>query len=462
MLRKLLIAAALIAITLGTVFFIVTRPDPSRLSQVELTGRVPVISGVRPERVPTVGLPEIVRWQGDARPTTLPRMVVQPFATGLAHPRQALVLPNGDVLVAESDAPRKEASGIKALIAKLLMQRAGSNRGSANRITLLRDANGDGVAEVRGTYITGLNSPYGMVLQGSTLFVADTDKLLAFSYDPQATSLTGNGRVVTQLPAAGSNQHWTKALAEGPDGALYVGVGSNSNIADEGMATEYGRAMVYRIDPRTGARSALATGLRNPSGLALEPQSKRLYAVVNERDMLGSDMVPDYLTRVEQGDFYGWPWYYWGGFLDDRISEPDAEDRSSYVRRPDYALGVHVAPLGISFARSDLANAPHALGAPFDRGAFIALHGSWNRSPVTGGSVVFVAFDDSGRPRDVLPIRVLGGFLDAQGRTQGRPADADIANDGTLLVTDDVGGAVWRVSRAPPPTPLPGRQTSAR
>ncbi len=447
MLRKILIALALALVTLGVIGYLATRPDPSRLAQIELTGRVPVISGVRPERVPTVGIPEIVRWQGNARPTPLAGFAVQPFATGLAHPRQALVLPNGDVLVAESDAPRRadDGGGIKGLIAKLLMKRAGSNQGSANRITLLRDANGDGVAEVKGTYITGLNSPYGMVLQGSTLFVADTDKLMAFPYDPQATTLTGRGRVVTQLPARGSNQHWTKAMVEGPDGMLYVGVGSNSNIADDGMATEYGRAMVYRIDPRTGARSALATGLRNPSGLAVEPTSRQIYAVVNERDMLGSDMVPDYLTEVRQGDFYGWPWYYWGGFIDDRIPEPDAEDRSGYVRRPMYGLGVHVAPLGISFARSGGAN---ALGAPFDRGAFIALHGSWNRNPTTGGSVIFVAFDELGRPREALPIRVLGGFLDGEGRTQGRPADADIANDGALLVTDDVGGAVWRVTRA--------------
>ncbi len=441
MLKKFLIALLVLIVAGAAAVWYVMQPDPARLSNAELTGRVPVLSGVREQTFPTIRVADAVGWADGAAPVPAPGLQVNRFAEGLDHPRQMLVLPNGDVLVAETNSPPRETGGIEGWFAKQILGRAGAAVPSANRITLLRDADGDGVAEVKTPYITGLNSPYGMALVGSTLYVANTDALLAFDYDPAATSIATAGRKIVDLPAYGSNSHWTKSLVADADGKLFIGVGSNSNIADGGIENERGRALVLEVRPESKYKRTYADGLRNPSGLAIHPVTGDLWATVNERDMLGSDMVPDYLTEVNIGTFYGWPWYYWGGFTDTRVP-PEDYNRAQYVRRPDYALGVHVAPLGFAFAEGT------ALGAPWANGAFIALHGSWNRSPASGYKVVFVPFDADGRPSDALPIDVLSGFVSEDAKAWGRPADSRQARDGALLVADDVGNVIWRVTRA--------------
>jgi glucose/arabinose dehydrogenase len=382
---------------------------------------------------------DAVGWPAGAAPVAAAGLIVTPFAADLDHPRWLLVLPNGDVLVAESAAPtpppQYEEHGLKATFMRMFMRQAGSAVPSANRITLLRDADGDGVAELRAPYITGLASPFGMALVGDTLYVANADALLAFPYDPRATGITAAPRLITALPAQ-RNHHWTKSLVASPDGRrLYVGIGSNSNVAEHGMFEEEGRAAIWEIDPATGGHRIFASGLRNPVGLDFMPGTGDLYAVVNERDELGSDLVPDYLTRVRPGGFYGWPWSYWGNHVDARV-EPPRPDLVAGAIVPDYALGTHVAALGLAF--SDGAR----LGPLFAHGAFVGLHGSWNRRPASGYKVVFVPFE-RGRPAG-QPIDVLTGFLQGR-RAMGRPVGVAIARDGALLVADDVGNAVWRV-----------------
>ena len=441
MLKKILIALLVLIVAGAAAVWYLIQPDPARLSNAELTGRVPVLSGVREQTFPTIRVADAVGWADGAAPVAAPGLRVNRFAEGLDHPRQMLVLPNGDVLVAETNSPPRDTGGIEGYFTQQILGRAGAAVPSANRITLLRDADGDGVAEINTPYITGLNSPYGMALVGTTLYVADTDALLAFDYDPAATRIATPGRKIVDLPAYGSNSHWTKSLVADADGRLYVGVGSNSNIADGGIDNERGRALVLEVRPENNYKRTYADGLRNPSGLAIHPVTGDLWATVNERDMLGSDMVPDYLTEVNIGTFYGWPWYYWGGFTDTRVP-PDPQDRAQYVRRPDYALGVHVAPLGFAFSEGT------ELGAPWANGAFIALHGSWNRSPASGYKVVFVQFGANGKPTDALPIDVLSGFVSEDAKAWGRPADARQARDGALLVADDVGNVIWRVTRA--------------
>lgn len=435
---------ALLAIG-GITIFLMSRPDVARFSTAELSGRVPVIAISRPENFPTVRIPDITPWPAGAAPSVAKGLAVVRFAEGLDNPRTILALPNGDVLVAESQAPKpkKESGGIAGAVMKRMMAKAGSGGPSANRITLLRDADGDGRAEVQTPYLTGLNSPYGMVLVGDTLYVANTDALLAFAYVAGETRNSAAPRRIAALPAAGTNRHWTKSLIASPDGKrLYVGVGADSNIAENGMGRELNRAAILEFTIADGTSRVFGAGLRNPVGMGFHPVEDTLWTAVNERDMLGSDLVPDYLAEVEFGDFYGWPWYYWGGFVDQRVPV-DAEDRRQYVRRPDYALGAHVAPLGMSFARGP------ALGARFANGAFIALHGSWNRVPVSGYSVVFVPFAASGKPADALPITVLGGFVSKDEEQMfGRPADAQVAADGALLVADDGSNIIWRVAKA--------------
>ncbi len=448
MIKKILLALlAAVVIGAATVWWML-QPDPARLSNAELTGRVPVLSGVRTQTLPTINIAEVAPWPSGAAPTPAPGLAVTRFAEGLDHPRQILPLPNGDVLVAESNSPPRQGGGISGWVERQIMGRAGAGVPSANRITLLRDADGDGVAEIKRPYITGLNSPYGMALVGSTLYVANTDALLAYDYDPAAASITAVGRKIVDLPASGGNQHWTKALTASADGRiLFVGVGSNSNIGDKGLDAERGRALILEVRPESNYKRTYASGVRNAAGLAVHPVTGNLWATVNERDMLGSDMVPDYLTEIDFGGFYGWPWYYWGGFLDDRVSEADVDDRRQYVRRPDYALGVHVAPLGFGFATNP------ALGSPWGNGAFIALHGSWNRSPRAGYKVIFVPFGADGKPLDALPLDILSGFVNEAGQAMGRPADARQTGDGALLVADDVGNIIWRVTRASAATP---------
>jgi glucose/arabinose dehydrogenase len=416
--------------------------DRARLAPLQSTGPAPQLPPPVRTPIPTVEIAEAVGWPAGAAPVAAPGLAAAPFATGLDHPRWLLVLPNGDVLVAETAAPTPppeyEDHSLKAGVMRILMRRAGSAVPSADRITLLRDADGDGVAEIRSPYITGLHSPFGMALVGGTLYVANADSLVAFRYDPNATGITAAPRTIAALPAQ-RNHHWTKSLAVGPGGRLYVGVGSNSNVAEHGMAEEEGRAAIWEIDPASGSHSILASGLRNPVGIEFRPGTSDLYAVVNERDELGSDLVPDYLTRVQPGAFYGWPWSYYGGHVDTRV-RPPRPDMVARAIPPDYALGTHVAPLGLTFSRGA------GLGPLFASGAFVGLHGSWNRRPFNGYKVVFVPFA-GGRPAG-QPIDVLTGFLDARGRAMGRPVGVAIARDGALLVADDVGNTVWRVSAA--------------
>lgn len=417
--------------------------DHARLNIRETSGTTPQLRRPVHPLIPTIHVAQASHWPAGATPVAAAGLQVAPFATGLDHPRWLQTLPNGDVLVAETSAPPPEPgfedNGIRGYFFRLFQEKAGSAVPSANRITLLRDADGDGVAEIRTPYITGLASPFGMALVGSTLYVANADALLAFPYDPRASSITATPRVITRLPA-GRNHHWTKSLTASPDGSrLYVGVGSNSNVAENGMAAEEERAAIWEVDPATGSHRLFATGLRNPVGLAFQPGTNDLYVVVNERDELGSDLVPDYLTRVQPGGFYGWPWSYYGQHVDDRM-EPPRPDMVARAITPDFALGAHVAALGLTFSRGA------RLGPVYSNGVFIGEHGSWNRRPFSGYRVVFVPFVN-GRPSG-QPVDVLTGFIGRRNRAMGRPVGVQIARDGALLVADDVGNTVWRVTAA--------------
>jgi glucose/arabinose dehydrogenase len=393
---------------------------------------------------PTVNIAPAAQWREGAGPTPAPGLRVMRFADGLAHPRWLHVLPNGDVLVAETGAPRQpeDGKGLKGFVARLIMSRAGAVVKSADRITLLRDADGDGVAELRTHFIQGLHSPVGMALIGDTLFVANTNAILAFPYVPGATRIEAKGRVLTELPGGLINHHWTKTLQASADGRfLFATVGSNSNIAENGLEAEEGRAAIWRIEVATGQKRLFATGLRNPVGMDIEPTSGALWTAVNERDEIGDDLPPDYMTAVQDGGFYGWPWSYYGPHVDPRVT-PARPDMVATALAPDYALGGHTAPLGLAFSRGAA-----AMPAAFADGAFVGQHGSWNRSDLSGYAVIFIPFANgvpAGPPRDVLT-----GFVDARGDAQGRPVGVAIAGDGALLAADDVGNAVWRVDRAP-------------
>ena len=367
---------------------------------------------------------------------------VAAFATGLDHPRWLLTLPNGDVLVAETNAPPKpdDAKGIKGWVMGLVMQRAGAGVPSANRITLLRDTDSDGVADVRSVLLEGLNSPFGMALVGNTLFVANADAVVRFPYTAGELRITQPGVKVLDLPGGPINHHWTKNLVASPDGTkLFVTVGSNSNVAERGMAAEAGRAAIWEVDVKSGAHRVFASGLRNPNGMAWAPGGAQLWTVVNERDEIGSDLVPDYLTSVRDGVFYGWPYSYYGQHVDERV-QPPRPDLVAKAVAPDYALGPHTASLGLASAEGT------SLPATFAHGMFIGQHGSWNRRPHSGYKVIFVPFA-GGRP-DGQPIDVLTGFLTDDGKAQGRPVGVTLDKAGALLVADDVGNTVWRVSAA--------------
>lgn len=406
-------------------------------------GSQPILPTAKPPAIPTVNIAPAEGWPAGERPIPAQGLQVTPFAVGLDHPRWLLVLPNGDVLVAESNGPAGKSGirGVKGAIMKEVMGKAGAGTPSADRITLLRDADGDGVAELKTPFATGLHSPFGMALMEGTLYIANADALVATAYTPGATQ-AGPFRHVMSLPGKGDelNHHWTKSLLADREGRfLYVGVGSNSNVAENGMAAEKDRAAILRIDPASGDMRVFASGLRNPVGLAWEPTTQRLWAVVNERDELGNNLVPDYLTSVSEGGFYGWPWYYWGNNRDSRVTLASTVPAPL---RPDYGLGNHVAPLGLAFSKGN------ALGEPYAQGAFVGLHGSWNRKPLNGYKVVFVPFL-SGRPAG-QPMEVLGGFLTQDGKAHGRPVGVALHGDG-VLVADDVGNAVWKVRRAPRP-----------
>jgi len=439
---------SLVIVVAGLLFYL-SRPDVARLAEADLEGREPRFTAPRRELLPTVVIAKPVGWVDGAAPVAANGLQVSRFASGLDHPRTLLRLPNGDVLVAETNSPPRPVEGLRDWVTSKLMGSAGAGAPSANRIILLRDGDGDGVAEQRHILLEGLNSPYGMALVGETLYVANTDSLMAFPYQEGETRITAEGRKIASLPANAPNYHWTKSLAASPDGKLYIGVGSNSNIAENGLDAEDYRAAVLEIIPAEKSVNILASGMRNPTDLAWNPWTGALWAVVNERDMLGSDLVPDYLAEVEFAAFFGWPWNYWGGYEDKRV-QPERADLREYTRRPDFGLGAHTAPLGLAFSQDA------ALGAPFDHGAFVALHGSWNRKPAAGYKVAYVAFDEKGAPQGKL-VDLLTGFLNDKGEAQGRPVGVAVAQDGALLVSDDVGGIVWRVSRPAAPAAAAAR-----
>jgi len=365
---------------------------------------------------------------------------VRAFAKGLDHPRWLHVLPNGDVLVAETDAPPKpeDSSGIRGWIAKTIMARAGSGTASANRITLLRDSDGDGTVDKRTVFLDGLNSPFGMALVGDRLYVANTDALVRFPYRSGATRIDAAGEKVVDLPAGPINHHWTKNVIASADGSrLYVTSGSNSNVAENGMAAEENRAAILEVDPGNKTLRLFASGLRNPNGLAWQPDSGQLWTTVNERDEIGSDLVPDYMTSVQDGAFYGWPYSYYGAHVDERVT-PQRPDLVKTALVPDYALGAHTASLGLAFYEGSL------LPERYRHGAFVGQHGSWNRKPRSGYKVIFVPFS-GGKPSGAAED-VLTGFVNEDEQAMGRPVGVAVDQSGALLVADDVGNVIWRVT----------------
>jgi glucose/arabinose dehydrogenase len=403
-------------------------------------GPAPTLPEPQTSLIPTVHVATAKGWSDAAKPSSASGTTVGAYARDLKHPRWLYVLPNGDVLVAETSAPPSPGAGkgIRAWFFNHYMKKAGSAVPSANRITLLRDADGDGVAEMRSAFLDSLHSPFGMTLVGSTLYVANTDALVSFPYREGQLRIAAPPTKIVDLPAGPINYHWTKNVIANADGSkLYVTVGSNSNVGERGLDVEEGRAAIWEIDTKTGAHRVYASGLRNPVGLAWEPRTGALWASVNERDELGSDLVPDYMTAVRDGGFYGWPYSYYGQHVDARV-KPQRPELVSRAITPDYALGPHTASLGLLSSRGT------TLPSRFDSGMFVSQHGSWNRSPRSGYRVIFVPFLD-GRPNG-MPIEVLTGFLDDDGHAQGRPVGLAVDNKGSLLVADDVGNVVWRVN----------------
>jgi glucose/arabinose dehydrogenase len=413
---------------------------------------LPVSSGIGPHPqlpspdqslIPVLNPATATGWKPGTKPVAAEGLQVAAFAQGLDHPRWLYVLPNGDVLVAETNGPTRpeDAKGVKGFVFKQVQGLAGAGVPSPDRITLLRDTDGDGVAETRSIFLSGLNSPFGMVLVGNMLYVADTDALLSFPYTAGDTHISAPSVQVTDLPAGPINHHWTKNVVASPDGSkLYVAVGSNSNAGENGLDQEVGRAAIWEVDVKTGNKRIFAGGLRNPVGMAWEPQSGALWVSVNERDELGSDLVPDFMTAVHDGAFYGWPYSYYGNHVDTRVSPQDPAMVAKAVV-PDYALGPHTASLGLTSSQGT------TLPARFKNGMFVGQHGSWNRKPPSGYKVIFVPFNNgmpSGQPLDVLT-----GFLGPDGTAMGRPVGVTIDKHGALLVADDVGNSIWRITALP-------------
>ncbi|TAL25606.1 MAG: sorbosone dehydrogenase family protein [Aquabacterium sp.] len=406
------------------------------------TGPDPTLREPDKTLVPTVNIAKARGWPAGGKPAAAAGTRVTRFADGLDHPRWLLALPNGDVLVAETNAPPKpeDGKGVKGWVMKKVQKRAGAGVPSANRITLLRDADGDGVAEVKQVLLKNLNSPFGMAQVGDQLYIANSDAIVRVPFKPGQTEVTAAPVKVTDLPGGPINHHWTKNIIASSDGSkLYATVGSNSNVAENGIEAEEGRAAIWAVDLKTGAKRLFATGLRNPNGLGWEPQSRVLWTAVNERDELGNDLVPDYMTSVRDGGFYGWPYSYYGGHVDERV-KPQRADLVAKALVPDYALGAHTASLGLVFSHADAA----ALPAAWRSGVFIGQHGSWNRKPRSGYKVVFIPFSDgkpAGQPQDVLT-----GFVNDKDEALGRPVGVEIDKRGGLLVADDVGNVIWRVT----------------
>lgn len=434
--------AFVVAVAGCGVYLPVAPGDNAKLPDQTTLGPSPILPEPNRSLVPTINIAPAKGWPEGVKPTSAAGLAVTAFARGLDHPRWLLVLPNGDVLVAESNAPKRpeEGKGIRGWISRAAQARAGAGVDSANRIALLRDADGDGVVEMRTVFLQGLNSPFGMALVGQDLYVASTDAVLRFPYKDGDTEIAGPGVKVADLPAGPLNHHWTKNIIPSRDGRrLYVTIGSNSNVGENGLDREERRAAILEIDLATGQSRIFASGLRNPNGMGWEPETGALWTVVNERDELGSDLVPDYMTAVKEGGFYGWPYSYYGQHVDSRVS-PQKPDLVARAIVPDYALGNHTASLGLAFAKGTL------LPEKFRHGVFIGQHGSWNRKPLSGYKVIFVPFSD-GRPSGA-PVDVLTGFVSADGDAHGRPVGVAIDRRGALLVADDVGNTVWRV--APP------------
>ncbi|WP_207285347.1 sorbosone dehydrogenase family protein [Pseudomonas sp. FW300-N2A2] len=414
--------------------------ETSTLQVSDGTGPSPRLPEPNKTLIPTVNIAPAIGWPDGAKPTAAAGTQVAAFAENLDHPRWLYVLPNGDVLVAETNAPPKpdDGKGVRGWVMKKVMGRAGAGVPSPNRITLLRDKDHDGIAETRTVFLENLNSPFGMTLVGNDLYVADTDRLLRFHYQDGTTTIKSPPIKVVDLPGGTLNHHWTKNVIASKDGSkLYVTVGSNSNVAENGMDQEEGRAAIWEVDRATGKHRIFASGLRNPNGMAWEPRSGALWTAVNERDEIGSDLVPDYITSVKDGGFYGWPYSYYGQHVDIRV-EPQNPDLVAKAIAPDYAVGPHTASLGLTFAEGN------RLPAQFKEGVFIGQHGSWNRKPHSGYKVIFVPFS-AGKPNG-SPVDVLTGFLNDEEKAMGRPVGVVIDQQGDLLVADDVGNKVWRVS----------------
>jgi glucose/arabinose dehydrogenase len=440
MTNKLMLAACVAALS----FPLAACNEEATIASGEDFGASPKLVQPVKSLIPTINVAPATSWASGAKPTAANGMAVNAFASGLNHPRSLYVLPNGDVLVAETNAPPKpeDGQGIRGWAQKFYQKRAGAVTPSANRIILLRDADGDGVAETRSTFIEGLNSPFGMVLVGNEFYVANSDSVVKFPYQTGATKITAPAVKVADLPGGPINHHWTKDLTASPDGSrLYATVGSNSNVGENGIEAEKDRAGILEINRATGASRVFASGLRNPNGPSWQPQSGALWVTVNERDEIGSDLVPDYMTSVKDGGFYGWPYSYYGQHVDARM-QPQRPDLVAKAIVPDYALGAHTASLGLTF------NTGNLFPANMKDGAFVGQHGSWNRKPFSGYKVIFVPFANgkpSGKPQDVLT-----GFINANGEAQGRPVGVKIDKQGALLVADDVGNTVWRVIPASP------------
>jgi glucose/arabinose dehydrogenase len=442
--RALLVAITTLSVGCGAT---------ARLAVSDGTGAHPVLPEPKTSLIPKIKVVSAKGWsEGDA-PIAAQGLAVKAFSRDLDHPRWLYVLPNGDVLVAETNAPPRpeDGKGLKGRLFKHFQKKAGGAVPSANRITLLRDTNGDGVADVHSIFLSNLTSPFGMVLVGDQLYIANTDALVRVPYLPGALHITARPVKVTTLPGGPLNHHWTKNVIASADGSkLYVAVGSNSNAAENGIDQEKERAAIWEIDARTGTHRVFASGLRNPVGMAWEPESKALWVAVNERDELGSDLVPDYMTAVRDGAFYGWPYSYYGAHVDDRV-KPQRPDLVAKATAPDYALGPHTASLGLTSARGN------TLPEQFARGMFVGQHGSWNRDPRSGYKVIFVPFSN-GKPSGG-PVDVLTGFVRENGEAMGRPVGVVVDGGGALLVADDVGNTIWRVTGA---SSTPDRRASAK
>ena len=439
--RKILVWLGVIALAILLLGAWIWRGNPSDLPSAATAGKTPQLVEADAEFLPSVGLAKTVGWGRAGAPLPAKGLAVTRFADGLEHPRTLLTLPNGDVLVAETNSPpREDSGGVTGFFMKLFMGRVGAGGPSPNRIVLLRDGDGDGKAEQRFVLRTrDLASPSGMAWGAGKLYVANHNAVLAFDFVPGGNDLTGIPRKIMDLPPAGN--HWMRNIVLSPDGKkLYVAVGSASNIGENGMALEQGRAAIWELDLASGKSRQFANGMRNPNGMAWNPSTGELWATVNERDMLGPDLVPDYLTNVPVGVQYGWPWVYWRDVIDWRVNAPMPDFLTEYARKPEYALGAHTAALGLVFVADG-----NRMGAPFGNGAFIARHGSWNRKPLAGYDVVFVAFDANGNPQG-MPQPVLTGFLTGKdNETRGRPVWLAWAKGGGLLVSDDTAGVIWRV-----------------